>query len=179
VSSNERHFPGWVRAVHAVSRALGVFSVGLIVLAVMVVCQMVFVRAVLGQSTVWQTEFTTFSVLGATFLGAPYILLTRGHVGVDILPMMVDGVRRRLLYLLSSLIAFFFCSLFLYAAIPWWHEAWQSGQTTATIWRARLWIPYACVPIGLAVLCAQYVAEVYLVLFGRAEPYGLARGVNL
>lgn len=179
MSSNERSFPGWVRAVHAVSRALGVFSVVLIVLAIFVVCQMVFVRAVLGLSTIWQTEFTTFAVLGATFLGAPYILLTRGHVGVNIVPMMVDGVRRRILYLLGSLMAFFFCCLFFYSAIPWWHDAWETGQTTATIWRARLWIPYACVPIGLGVLCLQYVAEIYLVLFGREEPYGLAPGVNL
>jgi TRAP-type C4-dicarboxylate transport system permease small subunit len=179
VSSKELYFPSWVRAVHAVSRALGVFSVGLIVMAVMVVCQMVFVRAVLGHSTIWQTEFTTFAVLGATFLGAPYILLTRGHVGVDLLPMMVDGAKRRILYLLGSAIAFFFCSLFLYSAIPWWYEVWETGQTTATIWRARLWISYACVPIGLGVLCVQYVAEIYLVWSGREEPYGLEPGVNL
>ena len=179
MSSSEGDFPVWVRAVHAVSRALGVFSVVLIVLAVMVVCQMVFVRAVLGLSTIWQTEFTTFAVLAATFLGAPYVLLTRGHVGVDIVPMMVDGTRRRILYLLGSLIALFFCSLFFYAAIPWWYDAWQTGQTTATIWRARLWVPYACVPIGLGVLCLQYATEIYLVLTGREEPYGLSPGVNL
>jgi TRAP-type C4-dicarboxylate transport system permease small subunit len=179
VSSNECNFPGWVRAVHAVSRALGVFSVVLIIMAVMVVCQMVFVRAALGMSTIWQTEFTTFAVLGASFLGAPYILLTRGHVGVDILPMMVDGAKRRILYLLGSLTALVFCGLFFYSAIPWWFDAWETGQTTATIWRARLWIPYACVPIGLGVLCVQYVAEIYLVLSGREEPYGLAPGVNL
>ncbi len=41
---------------------------------------MVFVRAVLGQSSIWQTEFVTFSLVAATFIGAPYILLTRGHV---------------------------------------------------------------------------------------------------
>ena len=107
------------------------------------------------------------------------LLLTRGHVGVDIVPMMVDGTRRRILYLLGSLIALFFCSLFFYAAIPWWCDAWQTGQTTATIWRARLWVPYACVPIGLGVLCLQYATEIYLVLTGREEPYGLSPGVNL
>jgi TRAP-type C4-dicarboxylate transport system permease small subunit len=87
-----------VQVVYAVSRALGVFSACLIVLAVIVVCQMVFVRAVLGESSIWQTEFTTFAILAATFLGAPFILLTRGHVGVDILPMLVAGNKRRALY---------------------------------------------------------------------------------
>ena len=62
----------------------------LILLSIGVVCQMVFIRAVLGQSSIWQTEFVTFSIVAATFLGAPYILLTRGHVAVDIVPLMVS-----------------------------------------------------------------------------------------
>jgi hypothetical protein len=78
--------PGWVTALHAVSRALGVAAAGLILISIGVICQMVFVRAVLQQSSIWQTEFVTFALVAATFIGAPYILLTRGHVAVDVLP---------------------------------------------------------------------------------------------
>ena len=60
---------------------------------------MVFVRAVLGESSIWQTEFVTFSLVAATFLGAPYILLTRGHVAVDVVPLMVRRAARRVLHL--------------------------------------------------------------------------------
>ena len=67
--------PAWVAAVQAVSRAFGVFSAGLIVLSIGVVCHMVFVRAVLGESSIWQTEFVTFSLVAATFLGSPPINL--------------------------------------------------------------------------------------------------------
>ena len=87
--------PRWVAAVQAASRAFGVFAAGLILLSVGVICQMVFVRAVLGQSSIWQTEFVTFSLVAATFIGAPYILLTRGHVAVDVLPLMVSTPARR------------------------------------------------------------------------------------
>jgi hypothetical protein len=52
VSSREPRLPAWVEAVHAVSRAFGVFSAGLILLSVGVVCHMVFVRAVLNQSSI-------------------------------------------------------------------------------------------------------------------------------
>lgn len=179
MSSKSVAAPGWVRAVHALSRALGVFSAGLLVLALVVVCHMVFVRAVLGQSSIWQTEFTTFCILGATFLGAPYILLTRGHVSVDILPLMFAGTTRRLLYWLGCAMALAFCALFFYGSLAWWFEAFKSGQTTASIWRARLWIPYLSVPVGLGLLCLQYLAEIWLVITGREEPYGLAPGVNL
>ena len=48
---------------------------------------MVFVRYVLNQTTIWQTDFTTWSLVAATFIGSPYLLLNRGHVNVDVLPL--------------------------------------------------------------------------------------------
>lgn len=166
--------PAWVAAVHAASRALGVFSAALIALSVGVICHMVFVRAVLNQSSIWQTEFVTFCLIGATFLGAPYILLTRGHVNVDVLPLMAGPGLRRALYLLGSAVTLLFCAVFLYAALPWWHEAWTSESTTPSIWRVRLWIPYLAVPVGLGLLCLQLLADLWLVLTQRNHPFGLA-----
>lgn len=160
--------------MHAVSRLFGVIAAGLILWSVAVICQMVFVRAVLGQSSIWQTEFVTFSLIAATFLGAPFILLTRGHVSVDVVPLMVGVPVRRVLHFVGSIVALGFCVLFLYAAIPWWYTTWHTGETTSTIWRARLWIPYLSVPVGLALLCLQFIAEVYLVVSRRELPFGLA-----
>lgn len=174
MSSKGERLPAWVAAVHAVSRAFGVFSAGLILLSVGVVCHMVFVRAVLNESSIWQTEFVTFGLIAATFLGAPYILLTRGHVAVDVVPLMVGVPARRRLHFVGSLVALAFCAAFLYASLPWWYEVWHTDQTTSSMWRARLWIPYLSVPVGLALLCVQYLAEVYLVASGREQPFGLA-----
>lgn len=166
--------PGWVAAVRAVSRALGVAAAGLILLSVGVVCQMVFVRAVLGQSSIWQTEFVTFAVVAATFIGAPYILLTRGHVAVDVVPLMVAQPTRRAMHLGGGLVALVFCGLFLYASLHWWYDAYTLNLTTPSIWRARLWIPYLAVPVGLGLLCLQLVAELWLVLTRRELPFGLS-----
>lgn len=174
MSSNTRPLPAWVSAVHAASRLFGVLAAGMILLSIFVVCQMVFVRAVLGQSSIWQTEFVTFALVAATFIGAPYILLTHGHVSVDVVPLMVATPMRRRLHFAGHLVALVFCGLFLYAAIPWWHEAWSLGLTTPSIWRARLWIPYLSVPVGLALLCLQILADMYLVWSRQALPFGLS-----
>ncbi len=171
--------PRWVAAVHAVSRVFGVAAAGLILLSVGVVCQMVFVRAALDQSSIWQTEFVTFALVAATFLGAPYILLTRGHVAVDVLPLMVAAPMRRRLFLIGHLVTFVFCLAFLYAAIPWWFDSFQTGQTTSTIWRARVWIPYLSVPVGLALLCLQLIADAWLVATRRVDPFGIAPDAKL
>lgn len=165
--------PAWAGAINAVSRAFGVFSALLIVVAIAVICEMVFVRAVLSQSAIWQTEFSIFATVAATFLGAPYILLTRGHVAVDVLPLMVGHEARRWLFVVGYATALAFCALFLWASIPWWYETWASNQTTSSIWRARLWIPYLAVPVGLALLCLQLLAELLLVLGRRALPFHL------
>ncbi len=101
------------------------------------------------------------------------ILLTHGHVRVDVLPLMVGRPARRWLYVGGSMVALVFCALFLYAAVPWWYEAWKTGQTTPSIWRARLWIPYLSVPVGLSLLCLQFLADIYLVLTHRESPFGL------
>jgi TRAP-type C4-dicarboxylate transport system permease small subunit len=44
------------------------------------------------------------------------------------------------------------------------------------MWRARMWIPYGAMPIGLGILTLQYVAEIYNLVTGRAPPFGLKPG---
>lgn len=173
MSSKHLGLPGWVVAIQAISRLLGVLAAGLILLSVLVVCQMVFVRAVLGQSSIWQTEFVIYSLVAATFVGAPYILLTRGHVGVDLVPLLLPPRRRRQLHLVGSLIGLAFVAFFLYASVPWWYEAWSQGVRSPSIWHPKLWVPYATVPLGLGVLVLQYISEIYLVWTDRDHPFGL------
>ncbi|WP_273361587.1 TRAP transporter small permease [Simplicispira suum] len=166
--------PLWVTAVEFASRLFGVVAAAMILVSVVVVCQMVFVRAVLHESTIWQTEFVMYLLVAAAFIGAPYILLTRGHVAVDVLPLMARPGMRVVLHAAGTLIALAFCGFFLYASVPWWHETWVSGQTTSSLWRARVWIPYLSVPVGLALLCLQLLADLWMVLTQRSHPFGLS-----
>ena len=43
-----------------------------------------------------------------------------------------------------------------------------------TMWRARLWIPYASMPIGLGILSLQYTADIINLITGREPPFGIA-----
>ncbi|HET9536673.1 MAG TPA: TRAP transporter small permease subunit, partial [Mesorhizobium sp.] len=63
------------RLVTLTSQACGIFAAALTAVAVIIVCQMVFIRYVLNQNTIWQTDFVTYSLIAATFIGAPYVLL--------------------------------------------------------------------------------------------------------
>lgn len=165
-----QHF---VTIVKMLSRISGVVSTLLILISIIVVCQMIFQRQVLGQSTVWQTEFVIFSLIAATFVGAPYVLLTRGHVNVDLLPLVLGHRGRMALALLSSVMALVFCLAVLWNAVPWWQEAFDTNRLTSSMWRARMWIPFLSVPVGMGLLCLQYVADIWAIATGREMPFGL------
>jgi TRAP-type C4-dicarboxylate transport system permease small subunit len=166
----------FARAITFLSQACGVVAAALIASGVLVVCEMVFVRYVLNQSTIWQTDFTTYCLVAATFIGSPYLLLNRGHVNVDVLPHYLGERGRYRLALASALMAFAFCAVMTVLTFNFWHEAWSQRWVSDTMWRARLWIPYAAMPIGLGILTLQYVAEIYNLATGRTPPFGMAPG---
>jgi len=163
----------FIAAVRRLSQLCGILAALLLLAAVLVVCQLVFVRYVLGASAVWQHEFVTFSLIGSTFLGAPYLLLTHGHVNVDLLPLYLGRRGRLLLALLASGVSLAFCLIVAGAGLAWWHEAWAADWHGETVWAPPLWIPYFALPLGLGLLALQYVADIAALLTGRAMPFGL------
>ncbi len=163
----------FLNGVRRLSQVSGVISTLLILISALVVCQMIFVRSVLGESSIWQTEFVTFALIAATFIGAPYILMTHGHVNVDLLPLVLPQRWRVILAFVASLVALAFCLVLFVNSIDWWYEAWITDKQTSSIWRARLWIAYLPVPVGMALLCLQYIADILALATGRAMPFGL------
>jgi len=162
-----------VRAVRRLSQLCGIVAAALIALGVVVVCEMVFVRYVLNQNTIWQTDFVTWSLVAATFIGSPYLLLTRGHVNVDVLPLHLRPRARWWLALASIVMSLAFCIVLAVLTSRFWLEAWEQRWVSDTMWRARLWIPYSSMPIGLGILVLQYIADLYALVSGRAPPFGI------
>lgn len=163
----------FIRSVAFLSRLFGVFAAILIALSVVIVCQMVFIRYVLNSNTIWQTDFVTFSLIASTFLGAPYVLLTRGHVNVDVLPLILGERGRFWLAMAAIGISLAFCVIMTVLTFQLWHEAWTENWVTETMWRARLWIPYAAMPVGLGLLSLQYVGDLLAIVTGRQPPFGI------
>jgi TRAP-type C4-dicarboxylate transport system permease small subunit len=153
------------------SRLGGVLAVALLVAAVLAICQMVLVRYVLQGSAIWQHEFATFSLIGATFVGAPYVLLTHGHVNVDLLSVYLGRRARLALALLAALISLAFCLILVWYGFGFWYQSWVENWHAQTVWRPPLWIPYFAVPLGMGLLALQYVAEILALLSGRQAPF--------
>ena len=166
----------FVRTVRFISLFCGYVAAALIGISVVVVCQMVFVRYVLNQNTIWQTDFVIYSLVAATFIGSPYVLMTRGHVNVDVLPHYLSPRPRFWLALASVMVSLAFCIIMTVLTFMFWHEAWTNRWVSDTMWRARLWIPYGSMPIGLGILSLQFVADLINLVTGREPPFGMHPG---
>lgn len=164
----------FIRGVKLISQACGIFAAVLIAAAVVVVCQMVFIRYVLNSSTIWQTDFVTFSLVAATFIGGPYVLLTKGHVNVDVLPLYAGPRARWWLAFFAISISLAFALIMTVLTFQFWHESWVNNWRSDSMWRARLWIPYGAMPLGLGVLTLQYISDLICLITGREPPFGVA-----
>jgi TRAP-type C4-dicarboxylate transport system permease small subunit len=163
----------FINAVKLLSRIAGVVAAMLIALAVLVICDMVVERYLLNRTTIWQIDFVTYSIVGATFVGSAYVLMYRGHVNVDILPLRLGPRARYWLALFTIVLSLAFCCALFVLCTQFWYEAWSGNWRSNTVWRARLWIPYLSMPVGLGLLVLQYVVELLCVITGRTTPFGL------
>ncbi len=163
----------FARIVRWLSTGFGVFAAALTAAAVVVVCQMVFVRYALNQTTIWQTDFVTYSLVAATFLGSPYVLLTKGHVNVDVLPIYSPPRVRWWLAFCAVTVSIAFVLVMAWLTFAFWLESYENNWRSDSMWRARLWIPYMAMPVGLGLLSLQYIVDFIDLLTGREPPFGI------
>ncbi|POF29627.1 TRAP transporter small permease [Roseibium marinum] len=163
----------FLRGVAAISTVAGWCSAAMIVIAVAITCQMIFVRFVLNASTVWQTEAVIYLVITATLVGLPYVQRLRGHVNVDLFPLSLGPRARYFLACLTLSTSSLIVAVMLYYGFEYWHFAWARGWTSDTVWGVRLWIPYLSIPVGFGLLLLQLVADLFAVLTGLEKPFGL------
>lgn len=155
------------RVVGAISVVCGVLAAGMIFASVVITCQMITVRFVFGQSTIWQTEAVTYLMIGATLVGLPYVQKLRGHVNVDLIPgLLPKGLRRALAFLVLG------ASMAVVGVMFWYgwdlfHVAFVRGWTSDTVWGAPLWVPYLAMPVGFGLFVVQLAADLLAAVAGE------------
>lgn len=157
------------RTSNALSVICGALAATMIVCAVMITCQMIFVRAVLNWSTIWQTEAVVYLMVGATLLGLPYVQRLRGHVSVDLLPMMLPPVMRRALIALTLTASIVVVGIMLFYGFEQFYVAYERNWRSDTVWGVKLWIPYLALPVGFSVFLLQLIIDLIGLLSGRDD----------
>ncbi|SHF72774.1 TRAP-type C4-dicarboxylate transport system, small permease component [Loktanella atrilutea] len=157
-----RQLPFPVRAIMGISTLCGIVASVMMLVAVLITCQMIFVRSVLNQSTVWQTEVVIYLMIAATLIGLPYVQKLRGHVGVDLLPTLLPQTMRRGLAIATLVITALMIAIMLWYGFDMWHFAYERGWKSETVLSAPLWIPYLAIPVGFFLFLLQLLADLWL-----------------
>lgn len=163
----------FLKGVAAISTLAGWTAAAMVVAAVFITCQMIVIRFVLNGSTIWHTEAVIYLVISSTLLGLSYVQLLRGHVNVDLFPMAVKGSARRMLAIGVLVVSIIVIGIMLFHGYEYWHLAFKRGWRSDTVWGVRLWIPYLAIPVGLALLILQMIADLYALIRKLDTPFGL------
>jgi TRAP-type C4-dicarboxylate transport system permease small subunit len=150
---------GFVRGVGAISSACGVLAALMILASVLITCQMIFVRFVLNGSTIWQTEAVTYMMIAATLIGLPYVQKLRGHVNVDLVPMLLKPFGQKLLALFVLAFSIAVVGVMAWHGYELFSVAHERGWRSDTVWGVKLWIPYVAMPLGFGLFVLQMIAD--------------------
>ena len=163
--------PGFIRAVTKLSNFCGWLAACMVVAVMLVLCQLVIQHYGMGEFTTWQSEVATYFMIAIAFVGAPYVMQSRGHIRVDVLAASLTPKARHLLSLAAALFSLAFCLVLAWDGLDLWREAYREHWTSDMAWGISLWIPYLSLPFGLAVLSLQYLATVINLAQGREAPF--------
>lgn len=158
------------RVIGVVSTVSGVIAALMIFVSVLITCQMIWVRFVMNDSTIWQTEAVIYMMIAATLLGLPYVQKVRGHVNVDLIPMLLGPRGRQVLAMVTLGLTIAVVGVMLWYGYDLWHVAFQRGWRSETVWAVHLWIPYLAMPVGFGLYLLQLMADLIDVLTGHGDP---------
>lgn len=163
----------FLRIVTALSTVAGWCSAAMIMAAVGITCQMIFVRFVLNASTIWQTEAVIYLAIGSTLIGLSFVQKIRGHVNVDLIPLSLGPRARFVMAIFTLTLSILMVAILLWHGFEFWYLAFEKNWKSDTVWGVRLWIPYAALPIGFALFLLQLSADLVAVVLKIDQPFGL------
>lgn len=163
----------FLRFIAALSTLAGWCSAAMIMSAVAITCQMIFIRFVLNGSTIWQTEAVIYLAIGSTLIGLPYVQRLRGHVNVDLVPLALSNKARFILSIFTLSLSIMMVAVILWYSFENWHLAFERNWKSDTVWGVRLWIPYLALPVGFGLFLLQLIADLVAVILKIDKPFGL------
>jgi TRAP-type mannitol/chloroaromatic compound transport system permease small subunit len=119
----------------------------------------VFLRYFLNSPTVWANELSQMLFGAYAVIGGGYILLTGGHVNVDIIYSRLGKKKRAALDIVSSVLFFLFCGMLLIygGSLAW--DSLSRFEHSQSAWNPPLYPAKLAIPLAAALLILQGLAK--------------------
>ncbi len=184
------------RAVNAIEETLIAVILGLMTV---VTFANVIARYVFNANILWALETTVFLFAWLILIGASYCVKVQAHLGVDVVLNMVSPGMRKVLAMISVAACLVFSVLLLIGAWNYWapfaampmldgtlkDQAWYEVNDIPMLGFLRFleasmnqgeayeklprFIPYAALPLGLALLTFRFIQAAWRVMTGEID----------
>jgi C4-dicarboxylate transporter DctQ subunit len=150
----------------------------------------VVARYVFNTGAVWALELTTFFFAWLVLLGISYGVRIGAHLGVDAFVRMLPPRWERALVIFAGLCCCAYAGIMLFGAWDYWSKIHRFGIATEDLYVPRVivealfgggpdyryeeipiprWVPYAVLPLGMALLLFRFIQATYLIAVGKRE----------
>jgi len=146
--------------INALTVATGWIAALCLVAAALIITEAVIVRKLFGFSTIWQIEMSVFLLIFTVFAGAPYVQRNEQHLNVDLLIIHLTPKAREITLIAVSIVTCLLTAVIAYYSWPMWWEAVVNNEHSESLWGPPLWIPYLFLPLGMTLLCLQYLVYI-------------------
>ena len=156
---------------------------------VLITFSQVIARYVFNSGAVWALELTVYCFAWLVLFGMSYGVKTGAHLGVDAFVKLFPAKGQRVLVILSALCCIAYGVILLMGAWTYWHKIYSIGIPTEDLylpeswtpwWNETFgtdledlavprWIPYAILPIGLALLIFRFVQATWHIIQGKRQ----------
>ena len=162
--------PRWLAATTAaitrLNRIVFMLTIWLMAIVVPVMLYEVIARYVFDAPTVWGMELAVLLFGPYFLLGGPYLLHLRGPVSHDVARQRLKPRVNRRLDQQNLPVIIAFCLILLFFSTPAAISSFEYRETSFSAWNPPIWWAKAAVPISLALMLLQALAEFARTLYG-------------
>lgn len=121
----------------------------------------------------WAEEVTLYAMVWIVFIGGSVAVRGRGHMAIDLLPLVLSPANRRRLAIFVALLALAFFAVFFWYSGQHVLRIRSSAQTTPVM-GAPMWLAYLAMPVGSLLMGLRTVQLVARLLREKAATTGAA-----
>ena len=151
----------FVRAVDAVNRVVGTFSMYLVFMMIAILLYEPIARNLFGKSSIWAVEMAQFTMAAYYLLGGGFSMMLKGHVRMDLLYGRWSERKKATYDTFTSLFLIFYLVFLLYGAYSSIEYAVMYGQRNRSAWAPYMAPIKIIMGTGVLLMLLQAIAQFF------------------
>lgn len=140
---------------------LVIFSFGLLICAVLIVCVEVVLRYVMNKPLTWVEQISGYILVYIVFLNAAWVLKKDRHVKLDILHERLSPKSQDRFYVVTSFLGAVICLIVTCFGVVVTWDYFQRGTPSVEILRIPLFTIWWVIPLGAFFLSMQFLRRAF------------------